>query len=778
MLFLKRFSDVFDKEKEKVIKYYSDNGRSNEEAHKLSLSPKEYLRSIYVPEVARWSNIKKYKTNINHEIYKILINIEKSFKDFKGVLTTLSRYILNVDDQSFIRFIDSLSNIDLSNYNFETSNSMGYIHRLILEKKAYNEGKFGAEYYTPTEVIKLLILLLKPSKEMKIYDPAVGSGGFLIGALDYLRNSDKKFEDILLYGQEINQDSWAMCQLNMYFNDQNTSNIYLGDSLNNPLHKSQNNSLMKFDRVVSSPPFSLRGKLENPNNLNQFPYGPPPANLDFAFIQHMISSLKKDGKMGAIITKGLLFRGGFERTIRKGIIEDDLIEAIIELPSSLYFGTSIPTLILIINKNKIKERKKNILFINAEYEYEKSKFKNKLRNPDIEKIISIYENWKEEKNYSTIMNIDQIREEDYNIGRIIDKIKFNQKISSIDTDFKNYNQYKLKDLSLNIERLKSSTTTKDAENVLFIPSVGTSNVVIKREDSKLKFNNLYMVRLNNKVVRSKYLNIFFKSDYGKESIKSMYTGGTIPHLDISSLHDIRVGVPSLEVQDRIIETEKKIISIKEKINEIEDKLIINPVDDEQSKIIDNILSSANELSNQVSPLLCEESIIHEFKASFRTPYPNYPNSQVNKNGQIEFLLGKEIFNSKKQVQKYLEFLVMKTIASFLNTRGGTLVIGVHEFANNKEVVGIDREEFDSDDQYQRHFIQQLNNAFSALTVSQYISTEVTKINDISVLVIKCEKTRGKEIIYLNDVVYVRTGPRIDQLSTKEVVDLFKDKLDI
>ena len=287
-------------------------------------------------------------------------------------------------------------------------------------------------------------------------------------------------------------------------------------------------------------------------------------------------------------------------------------------------------------------------------------------------------------------------------------------------------------------------------------------MVTKRADTKLKDQNLYMIKLNKKIVTADYLKTFFSSDYGLECIRTMFTESSIPHLNISSANMIRAGVPSLEIQNKIVETQKKLVFIKDTILEIENELTNNPVDNKQSDLIHNVSLSIEELKNQVSPLLCEESIIHEFKSSFRTPYPDYPQPNVNSKGQTEYILGKETFSSKKQIQSYLEFIVMKTIASFLNTRGGKLVIGVHEYANEKEIIGIDREGFESNDHYERHFIQQLNNRFSALIVSKYINTEITKIKGTSVLLVECKTS--DEIIYLtdnqgNDLVYVRTKNR-------------------
>jgi len=189
----------------------------------------------------------------------------------------------------------------------------------------------------------------------------------------------------------------------------------------------------------------------------------------------------------------------------------------------------------------------------------------------------------------------------------------------------------------------------------------------------------------------------------------------------------------------------------------------------------NNLDTRTNLSSELSPLLCEESIKHEFKAALRVPYPFYPEPSVDEKGQQQFKLKGNVFKSKKEIHNHLEFIIMKTIASFLNTAGGTLVIGVHEYANKKNVVGIDREEFESSDHYVRHLIQVLNNAFNAVIVSRFITVAIEEINGIEVCVVRCKEDTGGEVFYLKDSVYVRTGPRIDQLSTKEVVDLYKEK---
>ena len=180
-------------------------------------------------------------------------------------------------------------------------------------------------------------------------------------------------------------------------------------------------------------------------------------------------------------------------------------------------------------------------------------------------------------------------------------------------------------------------------------------------------------------------------------------------------------------------------------------------------------------SKKDTAFLMEESITHEYKASLRTAYPKLPEPQVNDQNQMEYKLGGKTFSSQKKIQQFLENIVLKTIASFLNSRGGRLIIGVHEKDNDKEVVGIEREGFKSNDNYERHLVGLMNNAFGVNIVSKYISTYIKNIKGKDVCIVDIEKLQGKIIAYVNDEIYVRTGPRVDKLTIKEVVKFVEEK---
>jgi len=189
--------------------------------------------------------------------------------------------------------------------------------------------------------------------------------------------------------------------------------------LRNPQHLEQG-QLMSFDRVIANPPFSLKkwGKEECDNDgYGRFPYGTPPKDAgDLAFVQHMIASVNAEGMAGIVMPHGVLFRGSSEKAIRQGILQDDLLEAVVGLPPGLFYGTGIPACLLIINKNKPAERKSKVLFINSELEFEEGKNQNKLRQQDIEKIVATFDAYEDVRRYAKVVEISEIAENDFNLN--------------------------------------------------------------------------------------------------------------------------------------------------------------------------------------------------------------------------------------------------------------------------------------------------------------------------------------------------------------------------
>ena len=420
MMFLKRLSDSFDEEQAHVVRYYLNKGKTPEQAQALAQNEDEYRKTFFVPEQARWATLCGHQRDIGAKLNTATKLIEKHNARLEGVLIPINFNLKNkLSDKKLSDLLLHFSQYRLRNSDFESSDLLGTAYEYLIKMFADSAGKRGGEFYTPSEVVHLLVALLDPHAGMRIYDPTVGSGGMLVQTRNYLVRHGESAADLALFGQEMNLSTWAICKINMFLNGVLNADIRKGDTLGDPQHV-QNGELMRFDRVIANPPFSLAawGKEAADHDVyGRFPYGTPPKDSgDLAFIQHMIASLNSDGKMGVVMPHGVLFRGASEREIRKGILEDDLLEAVIGLPPALFYGTAIPACLLIVNRNKCAQRKGKVLIINAELEYGEGKNQNYLRAADIEKILSVYANFQDVSRYAKVVTIDEIAANDYNLN--------------------------------------------------------------------------------------------------------------------------------------------------------------------------------------------------------------------------------------------------------------------------------------------------------------------------------------------------------------------------
>lgn len=420
MLFLKRLSDAFEAAQEQVIADYVEKGKTEAQAEELAKDEDEYTTTFFVPERGRWHHLKDLKHDIGAELNKATEAIEEYNPTLEGVLVSVDFNIKNkLSDKKLRDLLSHFSRHRLRNEDFDRPDLLGTAYEYVIKMFADSAGKKGGEFYTPSEVVRLLVALLKPRAGMKIYDPTAGSGGMLIQTRNYLAAHGENPRNLSLYGQEMNLGTWAICKMNMFLHGVMNADIRKGDTLREPQHI-QHGWLMTFDRVIANPPFSLKkwGKEEaDADPYGRFPYGTPPKDAgDLAFVQHMIASLNAEGVMGVVMPHGVLFRGSSEKVIRKGILESDLLEAVIGLPPQLFYGTGIPGCLLIVNKQKPAERKGKVLFINGELEYQEGKNQNKLREQDIDHIVATFDAYQDEKRYAKVVTLDEIRENDYNLN--------------------------------------------------------------------------------------------------------------------------------------------------------------------------------------------------------------------------------------------------------------------------------------------------------------------------------------------------------------------------
>ena len=309
---------------------------------------------------------------------------------------------------------------------------IGDAYEYMIANFASDAGKKGGEFFTPSQVSELVASLVKPRENDRIYDPTCGSGGLLLKAFKKVPSGK-----VAVYGQELNAQTWALCTMNMFLHGVDDARIWQGDTLSNP-QNIEGDNLMKFQVVVANPPFSLdkwdsgflsnagldaKGKKQEKmtaalDRWKRFDWGVPPASKgDYAFVLHMLRCLDAEsGRMAVVLPHGVLFRGASEGRIRKQLIEMNLLDAVIGLPANLFYGTGIPACILVFKKNRTRD---DVLFIDASGEgnYEKGKNQNILRDSDIARIVSTYEEReKQVDKYSYRATRDEIRQNNYNLN--------------------------------------------------------------------------------------------------------------------------------------------------------------------------------------------------------------------------------------------------------------------------------------------------------------------------------------------------------------------------
>ena len=322
-----------------------------------------------------------------------------------------------LDDSTLINFIQHFADILLANDDFEFPDLLGAAYEYLIKYFADSAGKKGGEFYTPTEVVELLVLLIDPKEGMSILDPTVGSGGMLIRSKKHVQEIGGDPRNLELAGQELNGGTWAICKMNMLLHGIRSADIRHGDTLKEPLHLDKNGELRRFDRVIANPPFSQNYSLETMKFKERFRHFMPESGkkADLMFVQHMVASLKSDGRMAVVMPHGVLFRGGEEKACRQQFIKDGILEAVIGLPSNLFYGTGIPACVLVINKQGADKRK-NILFINADREFKEGKNQNSLRAEDIEKIAQVYRTRQSLDKYSRVVPFAELEKEEWNLN--------------------------------------------------------------------------------------------------------------------------------------------------------------------------------------------------------------------------------------------------------------------------------------------------------------------------------------------------------------------------
>ena len=432
ILFLKRLSDRFEEEIRDAVALGvpRDTALADRDEHEF-----------FVPELARWETISAASMNLGEALNIASHAVEDSNTPrLDGVLVGT-----NWNDESKLgspanreRIIRSLvthfSDLDLRDANLRdqggTGNVLGDAYEYLIYQFADDAGKKGGEFYTPREVVRLIVELLEPREGMRICDPAAGSAGMLIYTAQHIRGQGGDARNLVLHGQERNLGTLAIGKLNLLLHDLRSARMEAGDVIAEPGLVDPSGRLLAYDRVIANPPFSLKqwghdfAPTDPHHRFDRYGAVPPKTRGDFAFLLHMLAVTNAQGMVGVVMPHGILFRGGAEGKIRRGIVEADLFEAVIGLAPNLFFGASIPVAICVLNRDKPRARRGKVLFVDAAQEgyFRPGKAQNYIDPEHIEGIVQAYRTYVDVDRFAHVADLEEIQGNDFNlnISRYVD----------------------------------------------------------------------------------------------------------------------------------------------------------------------------------------------------------------------------------------------------------------------------------------------------------------------------------------------------------------------
>ena len=438
LIFYKRLSDVFDDEFAKQIEEFGDETVAREiidADHQDALkSGRNPIVRFYIPQEYRWealrnhpadSHLGEFVTEAMREVVRLnprlsgVLDVQDFNEQQSGQRT--------LDDDRLVSLIEVISRHRLGLQNTEPD-ILGRAYEYLLRKFAEGQGQSAGEFYTPKEVGWLMARLINPEPHTTIYDPACGSGGLLIKPrlLFAMTHPDEKSAAPRIYGQELTATTYAMAKMNAFLHDFIGADLQIGDTFRNPGFVTDDSELQRFDYVLANPMWNQKeynDAFYANDSWGRFTYGvPPSSSADWAWVQHILASLKKTGRAAIVLDTGAVSRGSGskqtsrERDIRKGFVENDLIEGVILLPENLFYNTSAPGIILLLNRSKPTERKTQILLINLSNYFVKETPKNALTDEGIDVAAEVYQAWESREKLSTVITLEDTRKTDYNLS--------------------------------------------------------------------------------------------------------------------------------------------------------------------------------------------------------------------------------------------------------------------------------------------------------------------------------------------------------------------------
>ena len=438
LIFYKRLSDVFDDEFAEQVVEFGDEKTArdiieadHEDALKNERPP---IVRFYIPQKYSWQQLRNHPADggLGEFVTEAMREVARMNPLLRGVLDVRDfneqqSGQRTLDDDRLEALIEVLSRYRLGLKDTEPD-ILGRAYEYLLRKFAEDQGQSAGEFYTPKEVGWLMARIINPEPYTTIYDPACGSGGLLIKPrlLFEQTHPDKESQAPKIYGQELTATTYAMAKMNAFLHDFIGADLRIGDTFRNPGFVANDSTLQRFDYVLANPMWNQKEYNEAfyaNDRWGRFGYGvPPSSSADWAWVQHMLASLNTNGRAAIVLDTGAVSRGSGnkhtnrERDIRKGFVENDLIEGVILLPENLFYNTAAPGIILLLNRKKPSERKEQILLINLSKYFEKQAPKNALSDEGVDAASEVYQAWEFREKLSRVITLEDARKTDYNLS--------------------------------------------------------------------------------------------------------------------------------------------------------------------------------------------------------------------------------------------------------------------------------------------------------------------------------------------------------------------------
>ena len=411
LLFFKRICDVYDEETAKAIEEYGDDASEFDD---------DEIHTFIVPKGSHWNNVRAVPENVGKAIVDAFRRIENANSDKlqgifgDGAWTNKNR----LPDRLLKDLLEHFSTKTLSLANCP-EDELGQGYEYLIKKFADDSGHTAQEFYTNRTVVHLMTEMLKPESGESIYDPTCGSAGMLISAIAYLKSQNKEWRNVAVYGQEINSLTSAIGRMNLFLHGVKDFYIVNGDTLSAPAFI-ENGRLQRFDLVLANPPYSIsqwdREAFESDKYGRNFLGVPPQGRADYAFLQHIIASMKQDtGRCAILFPHGVLFRNE-EKDMRERLIRSDLVECVIGLGRNLFYNSPMEACIMICRMTKRPDRRGQVLFINALSEVTRKNAQSYLEDRHIKHIADAYANYCDEEGFAKVTNIQDISENNFSLS--------------------------------------------------------------------------------------------------------------------------------------------------------------------------------------------------------------------------------------------------------------------------------------------------------------------------------------------------------------------------